>query len=304
MSRENLYPLAMDASTIREWSEGERVFNGLVVESARVVNKKFELSYKVARESLDDDMSGTVQRLVSRLRSGAGKFRRHEDKLVFSVIRTTAPRSTRWHCSRRRTGRHLRLLGGHVQQHRQRRADHRQPRGHPATLQEFKGADGDPINDDPASSSCRPPSRRRRARSSARSRSSTPARRPTTRDQRLARVLHGHRVPTSPPRRVGRTRTGTWSTRPTRGSRPDLSGARGGGDRDALQPQRPRRVRPRRTPGAPAPAAPPRLATRAASSAARAKESTHGAHHIGRVVPHPHSRAGRRPVRRRRQRDG
>ena len=45
MSRENLYPLAMDASTIREWSEGERVFNGLVVESVRVVNKKFELSY-------------------------------------------------------------------------------------------------------------------------------------------------------------------------------------------------------------------------------------------------------------------
>lgn len=150
MSRENLYPLAMDASTIREWSEGERVFNGLVVESARVVNKKFELSYKVARESLDDDMSGTVQRLVSRLRSGAGKFRRHEDKLVFSVIKNNSTAldavalfsashpvdisdSSAGTLSNTDSGA---LTIANLAATRR-------------LMQEFKGADGDPINDDP-----------------------------------------------------------------------------------------------------------------------------------------------------------
>lgn len=85
-SRANLYPLAVDSAAIRRWDSGERVVNGLAVESAQVVNETFELTYGIRRTDLDDDQSGTLQRLISRLRSGATKWLRLEDELVFDVI--------------------------------------------------------------------------------------------------------------------------------------------------------------------------------------------------------------------------
>lgn len=149
-SRENLYPLAIDAAQIREWSEGERVKNGLVIESARVANKKFELTYAVSRDDLEDDMSGAVRQLVSRLRSGAGKFRRHPDRLMSSVLinNTTAldgvalfsashkvnptdPASASY--ANTDTGA---LTLANVVAAR-------------AAMLEVKGADGDPVNEDP-----------------------------------------------------------------------------------------------------------------------------------------------------------
>lgn len=85
--RDNVYPLGIDAANVREWIEGERVFNGLIIESARVTNKKYELSYAISRDSLDDDLNGSVRMMVSRLRSGAVKYLRQPDKLAFGVIR-------------------------------------------------------------------------------------------------------------------------------------------------------------------------------------------------------------------------
>ena len=89
-SRENIYPSIIDAASIREWAEGERVVNGLVIEGASVTNQKWELTYGIRREDLDDDLTGTVAQAVSRVRSGGGKYQRHPDKLVFNVIKNNS----------------------------------------------------------------------------------------------------------------------------------------------------------------------------------------------------------------------
>lgn len=86
-SKKNIYPIAIDAATIREWTEGERVRNGLVLNGPTVTNQKWELTYSIRREDLDDDLSGAVAMALSRVRSGAGKYLRHPDKLVFSVVK-------------------------------------------------------------------------------------------------------------------------------------------------------------------------------------------------------------------------
>ena len=85
-SAKNVYPSIIDAAAVREWTD-ERVINGLVLVGAEVTNQKWELSYGIKRESLDDDTSGTVAMLMSRVRSGGGKFLRHKDKLVFNVVK-------------------------------------------------------------------------------------------------------------------------------------------------------------------------------------------------------------------------
>lgn len=85
-SAANLYPSVVDAATVREWV-GERVVNPLVLEGASVANQKFELTYGVQRDALDDDQTGAVAMLMSRVRSGGGKFARHKDKLVFNVLK-------------------------------------------------------------------------------------------------------------------------------------------------------------------------------------------------------------------------
>lgn len=82
----NLYPFAVDAAVIREWSEGERVINGLVLSSRKVTNTKYELTYGIKREALDDDMSGAVRNLVSMLRAGGNKHANLPDRLCVSVI--------------------------------------------------------------------------------------------------------------------------------------------------------------------------------------------------------------------------
>lgn len=86
-SRENIYPSVIDAAQVREWNEGERVKNGLVLESARVTNQKWEMTYALKREDIDDDASGVVAQALSRIRSGTMKFKRHMDKLVFNVVK-------------------------------------------------------------------------------------------------------------------------------------------------------------------------------------------------------------------------
>lgn len=87
-SKKNTYPSIIDAASIREWNEGERVVNGLVIEGASVTNQKWELTYGIRREDLDDDLTGTVAQAVSRVRSGAGKYLRHPDKLIFNIIKS------------------------------------------------------------------------------------------------------------------------------------------------------------------------------------------------------------------------
>lgn len=85
-SKKNTYPMVIDAAAIREWSEGERVVNGLVIEGASVTNQLWELTYGIRRIDIDDDLSGAVAMAVSRLKSGAMKYARHPDKLCSSVI--------------------------------------------------------------------------------------------------------------------------------------------------------------------------------------------------------------------------
>lgn len=89
-SRENVYPSMIDAAAIREWVEGERVKNGIVLEGARVTNQKWELTYALKREDIDDDASGVVAQALSRIRSGTLKFKRHMDKLVFNVLKNNS----------------------------------------------------------------------------------------------------------------------------------------------------------------------------------------------------------------------
>jgi len=88
-SAKNIYPSMIDAAAVREWI-GERVINPLVLEGASVTNQKWELTYSVKRDDLDDDQSGAVGQLMSRVRSGGGKFLRHKDKLVFNILKDNA----------------------------------------------------------------------------------------------------------------------------------------------------------------------------------------------------------------------
>ena len=85
--RANIYPQMIDAAQIREWVEGERVVNGLVLVGATVTNQKFELTYGLRRTDVDDDLTGAVAQALSRMRSGANKYKRHPDKLVMGVVR-------------------------------------------------------------------------------------------------------------------------------------------------------------------------------------------------------------------------
>lgn len=149
-SRRNTYPSIIDAASIREWAEGERVVNGLVIEGASVTNQKWELTYGVRRDDLDDDLTGTVAQAVSRVRSGAGKYLRHPDKLIFNIIKsngtaldgvalfaTTHPvnpkDSTPGNFSNTTTGA---LTATNVAAAR-------------ATMMELVGPDGDPLNENP-----------------------------------------------------------------------------------------------------------------------------------------------------------
>jgi len=149
-SRENIYPSVIDAAQVREWTEGERVKNGLVIEGARVANQKWELTYALKREDIDDDASGVVAQALSRIRSGTSKFKRHRDKLVFNVVKDNGT-----------------CLDGLALFHATHKVNPRDPAsatfGNTASgaltadnfdaarvaMMELKGPDGDPISEDP-----------------------------------------------------------------------------------------------------------------------------------------------------------
>lgn len=82
----NVYPIAIDASQIREWV-GERVDNGLVLEGPTVSNQLWELTHSIRGIDVEDDTSGVVQALISRVRSAGARYARHRDKLVCNVIK-------------------------------------------------------------------------------------------------------------------------------------------------------------------------------------------------------------------------
>jgi phage major head subunit gpT-like protein len=88
-SAKNIYPQMIDAASVREWSEAGRKINGLVLEGATVQNQLWELSYGIRRIDLDDDMTGAVQAMMSRVRSGAGKYLRHPDRLMGNTIKAS-----------------------------------------------------------------------------------------------------------------------------------------------------------------------------------------------------------------------
>lgn len=84
-SRSNYYSAIIDAAKPREWI-GERVVNGVHVIGAEVVNKKWELTYGIPREAIDDDLKGITRQAVSQIRSGGAKFAKQPDKLCVAVL--------------------------------------------------------------------------------------------------------------------------------------------------------------------------------------------------------------------------
>lgn len=85
-SKKNIYPMVIDAAQIREWTEGGRTVNGIILEGASVTNQLWELTYGIRRVDIDDDLTGTVAMAVSRIKSGAMKYVKHPDKLASAVI--------------------------------------------------------------------------------------------------------------------------------------------------------------------------------------------------------------------------
>jgi len=85
-SAANLYPFGIDSGNFREWVEGERHVNSVGVGSMAVANVKRELTYGVKREMIDDDMTGALRGVVSKVRSAAGKLRRLPDRLMAALL--------------------------------------------------------------------------------------------------------------------------------------------------------------------------------------------------------------------------
>lgn len=85
-SKKNTYPMVLDPASIREWTEGERSYNGIVIEGANVTNQLWELSYEIPRVEYEDDATGVTRQAVSQVKSGAAKYLRHPDKLCTNVL--------------------------------------------------------------------------------------------------------------------------------------------------------------------------------------------------------------------------
>ena len=81
----NIYPFSVDSGAVREF-DGERVVNSLQIGEYKLTNKKYELTYGVNRDWLDDENSGALAGALMKIRSGGSKFRQHPDALVASVF--------------------------------------------------------------------------------------------------------------------------------------------------------------------------------------------------------------------------
>lgn len=82
-STKNLYPLVVDSGAIREWTSGERHYNSVALSSMELTNKKYELSYEVDREWIEDDQTGLV---LPTITSAGRKYRVHPDNLLAAVL--------------------------------------------------------------------------------------------------------------------------------------------------------------------------------------------------------------------------
>ena len=78
--------LAFYATTLDCFVDGERVVNSLQIGEYKLTNKKYELTYGVNRDWLDDENSGALAGALMKIRSGGSKFRQHPDALVASVF--------------------------------------------------------------------------------------------------------------------------------------------------------------------------------------------------------------------------
>lgn len=81
-TRSNVYPFVVDSGAVREFV-GERTINILQAGSFELTNLEYELTYGIKRTDLEDDVTTVFTRKV---RQGAGKFAKHPDKLLTSVI--------------------------------------------------------------------------------------------------------------------------------------------------------------------------------------------------------------------------
>lgn len=82
----NCYYFGIDSGHFREWTEGERHIHSVGAGSMTVTNVKRELTYAVKREALDDDATGALRSVVSRVRSAAGKLLRLPDRLMAAAL--------------------------------------------------------------------------------------------------------------------------------------------------------------------------------------------------------------------------
>lgn len=82
-STKNTYPLVVDSGAIREWNGGERHYNTPVESSFELTNKKYELSYEVSRDWIEDDKTGLI---LPTIRGAGRKYRIHPDNLLAAVF--------------------------------------------------------------------------------------------------------------------------------------------------------------------------------------------------------------------------
>ena len=179
-----------------------------------MTNQKWELTYGIRREDLDDDLTGTVAQAVSRIRSGAGSTSATWDKLIFNVVKNNGRRSTARRSSMRRKGEpegprsatYANTTSGRPHADERRRAPHGDDR---ARRSRRRPDQREPQRAPRAPALERPP----RARSRRPTRSSTRRPRPTRARSTSTRALRrrGGAAPRGELHR-GPTPTGTCST--------------------------------------------------------------------------------------------
>lgn len=81
-ARAEKYGWLGDLPGLREWL-GDRVINGLKEHAYEIVNKTFELTVGVDRDSIDDDSIGVYAPMMSMMGDSA---KRHPDSLLFTLL--------------------------------------------------------------------------------------------------------------------------------------------------------------------------------------------------------------------------
>jgi len=81
-SRDETYGWLGEFPSLREWI-GDRHIKSLAAHSYNIRNKKFELTFSVSREDIEDDKYGTFSPLIGEMAYAAAG---HPDELIFQIL--------------------------------------------------------------------------------------------------------------------------------------------------------------------------------------------------------------------------